>query len=41
VRNIAGMGYFSTDRTVSEYAAKVWAVPASTRAAASTRASNA
>jgi len=28
LRNIAGMGYFSTDRTVAEYAAKVWSVPA-------------
>ena len=28
LRNIAGMGYFSADRTVAEYAAKVWAAPA-------------
>ncbi len=25
LRNIAGMGYFSTDRTIREYASKVWA----------------
>jgi starch phosphorylase len=28
IRNIAGMGFFSADRTVAEYAAKVWSVPA-------------
>ncbi len=28
LRNIAGMGFFSTDRTVREYADKVWAAPA-------------
>jgi starch phosphorylase len=28
LRNIAGMGFFSADRTVAEYAAKVWAAPA-------------
>ena len=27
LRNIAGMGFFSTDRTVREYAAQVWAAP--------------
>lgn len=27
LRNIAGMGFFSTDRTVGEYADRVWAVP--------------
>ncbi len=27
LRNIAGMGFFSTDRTVGEYAEHVWAVP--------------
>jgi starch phosphorylase len=26
LRNIAGMGYFSTDRTICEYVDKVWAV---------------
>ena len=30
LRNIAGMGFFSTDRTVREYAAQVWAAPAHT-----------
>ncbi|MFN7293351.1 MAG: glycogen/starch/alpha-glucan phosphorylase, partial [Lysobacteraceae bacterium] len=33
LRNIAGMGFFSADRTVAEYAAKVWSVPAIARAA--------
>jgi starch phosphorylase len=28
VRNIAGMGRFSSDRTVAEYAQRVWAAPA-------------
>jgi glycogen phosphorylase len=27
LRNIAGMGFFSTDRTVREYATQVWAAP--------------
>jgi starch phosphorylase len=27
LRNIAGMGWFSTDRTIREYIANVWAVP--------------
>ncbi|MFZ5637585.1 MAG: glycogen/starch/alpha-glucan phosphorylase [Pseudomonadota bacterium] len=27
LRNIAGMGFFSTDRTVREYAERVWAAP--------------
>ena len=27
LRNIAGMGFFSTDRTVREYAENVWAAP--------------
>ena len=27
LRNIAGMGFFSTDRTVHEYATQVWAAP--------------
>jgi glycogen phosphorylase len=31
LRNIAGMGFFSTDRTVREYAAQVWAAPAHAR----------
>ena len=30
LRNIAGMGFFSTDRTVREYAERVWAAPAHT-----------
>ena len=30
LRNIAGMGLFSTDRTVREYAERVWAAPAPT-----------
>jgi len=30
LRNIAGMGFFSTDRTVREYAEHVWAAPART-----------
>lgn len=34
LRNIAGMGYFSTDRTVAEYAANVWAPPPMARPAA-------
>ena len=34
LRNIAGMGYFSTDRTVAEYAANIWAQPAAARFAA-------
>lgn len=29
LRNIAGMGFFSADRTVREYAERVWAAPAS------------
>ncbi|GAB3740598.1 glycogen/starch/alpha-glucan phosphorylase [Silanimonas algicola] len=33
LRNIAGMGFFSADRTVAEYAAKVWAVPGTTTVA--------
>ncbi|MFN8901661.1 MAG: glycogen/starch/alpha-glucan phosphorylase, partial [Lysobacteraceae bacterium] len=33
LRNIAGMGFFSADRTVAEYATKVWSVPAIARAA--------
>ena len=28
LRNVAGMGFFSTDRTVREYATQVWAPPA-------------
>jgi len=24
MRNIAGMGYFSSDRTIKEYAEKIW-----------------
>jgi starch phosphorylase len=28
LRNIAGMGHFSSDRTVAEYAQRVWAAPA-------------
>ncbi|HUN94379.1 MAG TPA: glycogen/starch/alpha-glucan phosphorylase [Burkholderiaceae bacterium] len=28
IRNIAAMGWFSTDRTIAEYAQKVWNVPA-------------
>ncbi len=32
MRNIAGMGFFSTDRTVREYADRVWAVPGPGRA---------
>jgi starch phosphorylase len=28
LRNIAGMGWFSVDRTIGEYAARVWAAPA-------------
>ena len=31
IRNIAGMGFFSADRTVAEYAAKVWSVPAAAK----------
>jgi starch phosphorylase len=27
LRNIAGMGFFSTDRTVREYTDKIWAAP--------------
>jgi glycogen phosphorylase len=27
LRNIAGMGYFSTDRTINEYVEKVWSKP--------------
>ena len=27
LRNIAGMGFFSTDRTISEYVEKVWDKP--------------
>jgi len=30
LRNIAGMGAFSTDRTVREYAERIWAAPAPT-----------
>ncbi len=33
LRNIAGMGFFSADRTVAEYAAKVWSVPDAAKAA--------
>ncbi len=33
IRNIAGMSYFSADRTVAEYAAKVWSVPGAAKAA--------
>jgi starch phosphorylase len=33
IRNIAGMGFFSADRTVAEYAAKVWSVPDAAKAA--------
>lgn len=33
IRNIAGMGFFSADRTVAEYAAKVWSVPAAAKSA--------
>jgi starch phosphorylase len=33
LRNIAGMGFFSADRTVAEYAAKVWSVPGAAKAA--------
>jgi glycogen phosphorylase len=29
LRNIAGMGYFSTDRTIADYVQQVWAMPAS------------
>jgi starch phosphorylase len=28
IRNVAGMGAFSTDRTIGEYVQKVWATPA-------------
>jgi len=28
LRNVAGMGWFSTDRTVREYARNIWAGPA-------------
>ena len=28
IRNVAGMGRFSTDRTIGEYVQKVWAAPA-------------
>jgi len=31
LRNIAGMGGFSTDRTIGEYVQKVWAAPAAPR----------
>jgi starch phosphorylase len=27
IQNIAGMGFFSTDRTISEYATRVWSMP--------------
>ncbi|HET7774628.1 MAG TPA: glycogen/starch/alpha-glucan phosphorylase, partial [Burkholderiaceae bacterium] len=27
VRNIAGMGFFSSDRTIREYAERIWRTP--------------
>ncbi len=33
LHNIAGMGFFSADRTVAEYVAKVWALPATAKPA--------
>jgi starch phosphorylase len=28
IRNVAGMGFFSSDRTIREYAREVWGIPA-------------
>lgn len=36
IRNIAAMGWFSADRAIAEYAAKVWDIPLSRRMVAAT-----
>ena len=41
IRNVAGMGFFSTDRTVAEYSAKVWATPAAVQPSAAIHTPNA